>query len=401
MISRAVDLELAENDRVAARAGLLPSVGGSYSYYEARDKRGDLPGRLDVTKIYYNFSVTQPLYHWGERSNTARMGDIRQKISEGNYSDGYRLYAQEVRSAYFRLIISKVRAEKAAFFNDYSAKQLKRGEERLTKKVVSEAQMFGIRMEAERATIADERAKFDFENDKAAFARLTGTAPLANDEIPDAIPAVTLQNDAIQALLAEYLSQKNPPTAEAENFRNTMQMERLNLANQKTRLLPKFNLVVGASQDEQSYTLNTAQKYQVQSYYGGLSVNWTIFDGLSARSGVRSALARVRSQENEYRELTEKLAEQAQSQAKLTGFYARYASISDRYLESGEGNLRSKKEEFARGVIAEEDVSGAQLGLYDSRISAYSSRADYYTQLCQFLGTVVKDPVLANLPGSR
>ncbi|MFO1449168.1 MAG: TolC family protein [Opitutaceae bacterium] len=397
MISRAIDLDMAENDRVAAQAGLLPSVGGSYSYNLSQDKRGDLPDRSNVTKIYYNFSVTQPIYHWGERRNNARMGDIRKLMAESNYTEAYRLFAQEVRSLYLRLIISKLRADKAAFQNEYSAKQLARSEERLAKKVISEAQMFGFRMEAERSQIGAERARFDLENDKSSFARLTGQPMLADSEIPDVIPAISTQDSAIQGMLSGFLSQKDAPTPEALNYRNSLEIEKLSLANQKTRLKPKFNLVVGVSQDEQSYSLNVAQKYSVNSRYAGISVNWTIFDGFAARSAVRTSLSKLRMMENDYRVLTDRLAQQAQTQAKMAGFYARYASINDRYLDSGEGNVKSKKEEFTRGVIAEEDVSVAQLGLYDAKINAYSSRADYYNQVTEFLGTVVQDPVLSNL----
>jgi outer membrane protein TolC len=397
MISRAIDLDMAENDRVAAQAGLLPSIGGSYSYNLSQDKRGDLPGRQNVTKIYYNFSIVQPIFHWGERRNNARMGDIRKLMVESNYAEAYRLFAQEVRSLYLRLIISKLRAEKAAFQNDYSAKQLARSEERLAKKVISEAQMFGFRMEAERSQIGAERALFDLENDKSSFARLTGQPLLADSEIPDMIPGVSSHDSAMQELLSGFLSQKDAPSLEEVISRNTLEIEKLNLANQKTRLKPKFNLVVGVSQDEQSYNINVAQKYSVNSRYAGVSVNWTIFDGFAARSAVRSSLGKLRMMESDYRVLTDRLAAQAQSQAKLAGFYVRYASINDRYLESGEGNVKSKKEEFTRGVIAEEDVSVALLGLYDAKINAYASRADYYNQVCEFLGTVVQDPVLSNL----
>jgi len=397
MVSRAVDLEIAENDRIAARSALLPSIGGSLSIYEAKDKRGDIAERLDVTKTYYSFSITQPLYHWGERRNIARIGEIRHKIAEGSSLEAYRLLAQEVRSLYLRLIMDKLRAEKAALYQSHTANQLKRGEERLAKKVISDAQMFGIRIEAERAQINAERAQFDLENDKASFARLTGGAALTDDQIPDAVPAVASQAQAVQDVLAAFLSQKDPVSVEAQNYRDALEIERLNLANQKTRLLPKFNLVVGTTQDEQSYSLDVAQKYQVNSIFGGFSMSWTMFDGFSARSATRNGLAKVRQMERDYRSLTERLATQAQSQAKLAGFQARSASIYDRLLDSSEGNLRTKNEEFQRGVIAEEDVVNARIGLIDAQINAFANRAEYYTILGEFLATVREDPILANL----
>lgn len=401
MISRAIDLELAEQDRITARAGLLPSFVGGASYYKARDEREDLKqlgmGPLNVTKIYYNFAISQPLYHWGDRMNYARMGEIRQSITQGNFQEAYRKLAQEVRNQYFRLILDKVRLERSRFYADFAANQLKQGEVRLQKKVVSEAQMFTIRMEAERSQIAAERGAFDFENDKTTFSRLTGLPPLRDDEIPNTIPPVTVQDQAIQQSLSEFLAQKDLPSAEADSYRKLMKIEDVTLAITKTRLRPKFGVSIGISQDEQSYTLNTAQKYAVQSLFGGVSMSWSIFDGFSANAALRTQLAKIRQMRNEYRGLTERLAQQAQSQARLIGFAGRMLSITERYLVSGEGNLQSKKAEFSRGVISEDDLSGAQIGLYDSQIAALGARADYYNQVCEFLGTVVEDPVLRNL----
>ena len=398
MISRTLDLEMADQARIGARAGLLPSAGGYFSYYRADEDRADLNGRNWVKKVAYNFSASQPIFHWGERRNNDKMGEIRRIMASGQYREGYRLFAQEVRSLYLHIILDKLRHTKAISFRDFTANQAKVGEERLNKKVISEAQIFSIRMDAERAQVAAERAAFDLENDKAAFARLTSTPVLKDEEIPDLIPPIAPEPDRYKNLLAGYLASKDLPSFEAVNTLQTLQLERLNLANQKTRLRPKFNFVVGISQDEQSYTANIAQKYQVSSYYGGISANWSIFDGFSAGAGERTALARIRQLELDYSGLTERLAQQAQTQLRLIDFDARYVSLNDRLLKSGEGYLSLKKEEFSRGVASEETVSGAVVNLYDAQLTAYTTRMEYYMQVCEFLGSVMQDPVLANLP---
>ncbi len=401
MVTRAVELEIAEHSRIAARAGLLPSVGGAYTFYDSRDKRGDLPGRLKVEKEYYSFSVSQPLFHWGERRNNARAGAIRKLMAEGAYRDGYRAFAQEIRSVYLSLIVSKIRAKRAAFQLEHNIRWLKQAEDRHAKKVISDAAIFGTRIETERAVISAEQAAFNLENAKATLSRLTGEPPLSDDEIPDAIPPVPSQQAAIDRLLASYLGASELPTHEALNFKRSIQIEKLNLANQKTRLRPKFTLVAGVSQDEQAYGLDIAQKYKVNSRFGGVSVSWSIFDGFAARSGVRTSLASLRSMEADLKAIHDRLTQQAQTQARMAGFYARYSSINDRLLESGENNVISVKEQFSRGVIAQEDVSIVQLGLFDQQINAYMSRADYYAYVSDFLATVAQDPVLANLPNAK
>ena len=233
MDTRATDLETAENDRVGSHAGLLPSVGGYFNYYEASDKRSDQPERLRVQKQYYNFSIQQPVFHWGERRNNDRIGAIRLQMAQRNYREGYRLLAQEVRASYLRLIGDKLRAKRAAQSNAYFAAQLKRGEEQLAKRAISEAQMFPIRLDAERAQITDEKTRFDYENNKAVFARLTGMPVLKDEEIPDDIPAIKPQDGAVRQLLADYLAQKDKPTPSADAARKTLAIARLGLANVK------------------------------------------------------------------------------------------------------------------------------------------------------------------------
>ena len=155
--------------------------------------------------------------------------------------------------------------------------------------------------------------------------------------------------------------------------------------------------MLGVSQDQQTYTINVAQKYRVNSLFGGVSANWTIFDGFASQAAVRTGLARRRQMENDYKDLTERLAQQAQTNVKQIDFAARSMAILDRALVSSGGNLKTKQDDFARGVSSEDDVSQARLALFDAEINAYNGRIDYLYRTGDFLGTIMEDPVLANL----
>lgn len=398
MLNRVLDLQIAENDRIQARSGLLPSVGGYASYFQTRDTRADLSGRVNVTKIAYNFSINQPLYYWGERANTSRIGQIQSSIAAGQFRDGYRQLAQTLRGDYMRLIVQKAALKRADFYLQCANNQLAQDELRLAKKVISDAQIYGVRLAAEQSQISRDRAQFEYDNAKVSFARLSGSAVLADAAIPDVIPAVSYDGPAFDRLLAGFLNQKELPTNEAYAMRQRVEIEKLNYANAKTRLRPKFNAVLGISQDEQSYTINVAQKYKVNSYFGGVSINWSIFDGLAAGAAERSTLTRKRQAENDYRTLTEQLSQQAQTQVKMLSFAARSMSIADRALIASEGNLRARRDEFARGVISEADVNQSRIALYDATLNAFNYRSEFLFRVGEFLGTLAEDPVLANLP---
>lgn len=397
MVSRALDLQIAENNRIEARANLLPTLGGYGSYYETRDRRGDLAEPLDVSKIYYNFSINQPLFYWGERRNNARMGEIQANIAKKQYRDAYRQFAQTLRGTYLQLIVLKLAAKRAQFNLDYNRTQLAQEEARWAKKVISDAQIAGVRVATDQAQIASERAAYQFQITKESFARLSGGPVLRDDEIPDSVPVLAHDGAFFDRLLAEYLGEKEPPTTAAEVMRQQLKTLKLAYDIQKVRLRPKFSLVAGNSQDEQSYTLNTALKYKVNSLYGGISVSWSLFDGFAKQAAVRSALARRRQMENDYADLTKKLAQDAQAQVRMISFASRDMAIADRALTDKQGYLKGRQEDFARGTASEADVSLMRLTVFDAEIYAQNIRVDYLTRVAEFLGTVVKDPVTANL----
>jgi len=397
LVSRAIDLEIAENNRIAARAGLLPSLGGYVRVTEARDEREDIPGRLSVGKTYYDVSINQALFHWGDRMNSARIGEINEQIAKGNYREAYRGLAQELRQKFLSLIVQKLGVTRARHFLGYARQQVTLAEDRLAKRVISDRDIHPIRLTAEHAEIAFDRAAFDFETAKHAFAQLAGLSRLDDSQIPETLPPLASQAEAVNRILGGFLGAPELPATEAVNARRQLQIEELNLKMQRTRLLPKLSLVVGVSQDDQSYTVNIAQRYRLNSQYAGVSVNWTIFDGFAARSGVRNALARKRQLANDYDQMTDRISQQAQIQAKQMEFSARYMVISDRALSAAESNLKAKQEEFARGVATEADVSVTTTSLYDALIGAYNARMDYLLKTGDLLGTVNADPAVANL----
>jgi outer membrane protein TolC len=397
MLTRTLDLEMAEQSRIQARAGLLPSLGASYRLYRTSDDRADLSTRTDATKSYYDISLNQPLFHWGERVNNARIGEIQKLMAEGNYQEGYRQLIQELRQKYGFLVVMKQQLQRARVVLTLAQQQVQLAEQRLAKKEISDLEIYPIRLNLEQSQINLERTEWDFANAKHTFSRMAGINPLADADIPDAIPTVDYPAELFNRMLAGYLSDKNLPTAEAVNLRRQLEIEDLSVKNQRTRLRPKVGMVVGMNQDEQSYSLNTAQKYRVTSTFAGIQVNWTIFDGFASQAATRNALAKRRQVENEYNEALDRLTRQAQSQVKQINFAARSMAITDRALVSGEGNLRAKQEEFRRGTAAEADVTWAEIHLIDAKINAFGARMDYLGKVGEFLGTLNDDPVVAGL----
>lgn len=408
MLSRAIDVETAENNSIQHRAGLLPSLSAYASYYKSDDRQEYLyPNQAGVissyrvTKTPFSVTLSQPLFHWGERRNTARIGEISANLARRQYREAYRLLAQEVRTNYVRLIAHKISRMRARYHAEISRSQLQESEARWQKKAISDADIAAVRLDTERAEIAALQTELDFENAKMLLARLTGTKILADAEIPDGMPAVTHQPDAFRPQLARFLEQRDPPSPEAVVLRSQLEIENLNYANAKTRLRPKLSAVAAFSQDQQNNLYGTIDSYSLTSLYAGVSVNWSIFDGFASGAVVRNTLARRRNLENEYRVLTERLAQDMQSHVRQLEILSRQMKISDRIAQDSRGALQTAREEFQRGVRTEAYVNQMQLNLYDADVRALHARLDYLLRSGEFLGLLNEDPILANLPSQR
>lgn len=411
MIARNTENAVAEANRIAARSGQLPSAGGYLSYYpwvtETRAVAGSTNGSanpdavLHPKKLAYSFSITQPLFHWGAVRNNSVIGELHKQITEGQSAEVYRLLVDEIRAQFLTVILNKRALARARFGQQMSDDQLALARSKREQNVISEAEMFGPTIAAEQARLLSDKTADDYENSRVYLAKLTGTPVLTNEQIPDEVPPITPASSAMQSVVAEFTGHSELDTYALEVARDQIENERLNYKIANTRLLPKFNAVAGVSQDEFSYSVNIADKYKVQSYFAGVTVSWTIFDGFATRSAKRSSLARRRQLEETYRNQTSDLVDSIKSQMRQLDFSARNLAISERMLGSANDMLAAVRENLARGVASDSDVNSAQLTYYNSQITAFGARNEYMMRVARLLSATQQDPALINVPVRR
>lgn len=400
MIARNAENAASEGNRIVARAGQLPNAGGFLGYYPwQRDYRADLPRYADVNRVNYNFSINQPLFHWGALQNATRIGEIQLRMTQSQTAEGYRLLVQEIRAQYLMLIIRKADLAKSHLGAKVTEENYSVAQTKLEKRVISDADMFMPTVNRDQARLSVDRAQEDFENSKAVFARLCGSAPLSDDQIPDAVPDVSAAPvTSLEPLLRAYTSQKDPDSYALRNIGDQIEVEKLNYKTISTRLLPTLNFQIGTSQDQTSYTTNIAAKYRVTSIFTGFMVNWTVFDGLAIRGAKATSLARRHQLEQSYKDMSADLVAQARNQLKLVDFARRDMELTNRLLTSSVGTLRDKRADATRGLASAADVSNAEIYNQDLSIKAYAARTDYLMKVGDFLSTLQQDPALANLP---
>ena len=397
MVARNADDAVAEANRVVARSGQLPNVGGNLQYNGwQRDKRVDLPAPTNLTRFSYNLNLVQPLYHWGALENNTRIGELQLKIAQGQTAEAYRLLVQEIRAQFLQLAIRKTALARARLSRDLAAQQLKLAEEKLELKVIAASDIYYVRMNLTQANLALDRSQEDYDSARRALAKLSGTPELGDGQVPDSIPVVPVAMNDLAVPMAGIGGGSPPESNGLRALERQIQIEQLSYKNATTRLKPKFNFILGVTQDQQSYTSNIGAKYGVQSYYVGTSVSWSMFDGFATRGLKAGSLARRRQLEQSYREMSADLVERVQGQLRQLGLAARSMAISDEFLLLGENGVRVRQEDLARGSASQADVDSARLSLLDNRINAYNARLDFLLRTAEYLSTLAKDPAVAN-----
>lgn len=403
MIARNTEEAIAEAERIAARAGQLPSVRAYGNYYPwIQDKRGSSE-TTTTQKTAYNFAAEQPVYHWGALHNATRIGELRQKITQGQTAEAYRGLVAEIRSAYLQLVLKRLSLQRSRAAQQMADEALVLARKRFEEKVVSEADLFGPTIAAEQARLTADRQEEDLNSSLVVFGKLCGVPAPTLAELPTAIPAITPASEALDGVVAEFSGQSDPSTQGLGILRRQIEIEKLNYRIADARLRPKVNAVFGLYQDEQNYLYQegTAQKYryeQVQSLFAGVTVNWSIFDGFATKAAKTASMARRRQLERDYGSQVENVIANVRAQRRQLDFAMRGLAISEQYLALGGRTLQTREDEQRRGLISTADLSAMRLQYLDTQIATFAARNDYLLRVAELLSATQNDPALASLP---
>jgi len=399
MLQRNVDLARADAGLIAARAARLPSVGSNarYAYEDVSSKNS--PGSMQKG-FFYNVSLVQPLYHWGEISNSIEISVLEQKIRQHAWKDAYRELAANLRARYMALIMQKqsLVASRTAFALRQKARA--NDEARHASGLMSntEYQFGGVQME--EYSFALEREVFEFSQSCRAFARLAGLDSLRETEIPDEIPAPRLSEQQAERLVAWFdQSDRLSEVPSLQSLHYLLRQSQLRYKVASVRLLPKLDLNMGDSQENNTY-LNNGGVSQGATHRDtiGVSANWTLFDGFATRAAKRQALADRRDADLRLKGALESFKDQQESLITRFGFAVRALAFADRRLALAQGSLDFVSADVAAGRQSAAAMDSARATWAAARYGQLASRAEVYTRWSELLGLLWLDPRLQQLP---
>lgn len=394
LVARADDLREARLRQDISSARLYPNAGGSLTWYAwQREERLDLDEARDTKKLAYNFSITQPLWHWGALRADSHIGKIGYEIAKRNYREAYRFLALDVRSAYLGLILSKMNVRHAAFNEKLARDNYARQEERLRANLITEGDMAVHQLRIDEAVLAVRQAEADLDFALRDFRRLTGLERFSIDDIPAAVPVLEKVPDLVTPRAnSGYLS-----SIELEISALRLEQQKLSLRIAQTALRPRFNALVGISRDEVSYSSNLFNRYQVDTVYAGFTVQWSIWDGFAARANTRIARDRVRRAERERAEMLETLRNIADREASRVDFaWQNFQHANTRYYLAL-GNVDFLRKEFATGTGTQEQLDSAQAAANRAEFQQQLAFVQYLNAAAVYASTMNADPALDSL----
>ncbi len=404
VLERNLDLQQAEADAYVARSASLPYAGGGVTYQGQRERQvnsnSGAASDIRTTKgdrMYYNFAVTQAVWQWGALEASRRMSRIDQDLAQMNYGEAYRGLAAEIRAAYLGLVLQKMATRNAELDHRLAQENLSRQQARYSANQITYGEIMIQQLRLDEASLAMRRAKSELEFALSAFRSLCGDASFAEADIPDAIGDIS-QAPQVSPVAASSATDLSPAVQMAEK---EVAKAKLGVVAPRFALFPKVGLVAGLVRDELSRDIVERKKYQADTLYAGVQVNWTIFDGYAARGQLLAARTRLSRAERRLSALREAETRVLDRERVAVGFTWDAYQVAQMRLRMAREGLAHQNEEAGRGLVSQEQVDAAQSHVFVSQYSAQAALAAHLNAAVHYLSSRGMDPVVRSAVPQR
>jgi outer membrane protein TolC len=399
MLMKNVELARADAAVLGAKAARLPSLGSNARYaYEDVSSRNS-PGSMQKG-FFYNVGLVQPLYHWGEISNSIEITVLERKIRERSWQEAYRELASNLRARYLALIMAKQSLIASRTAHTLREKARRNDEERHAAGLMSNTEYQYGAVQMEEASFALERENFEFDQACKGFARLAGLDEFREAEIPDDIPAPVVSEHQAERLVTWFeQSDRVSEIPSIQSLHYLLRQTELRYKVASVRLLPKLDMNLSDSQENNTY-LNNGGVSQGATHRDsvGVSANWPLFDGFATRAAKRSALADRRDADLRIKGALEALKDTQTSLVTRFGFAVKGLAFADRRLAMAQGSLDFVTADVAAGRQSAAALDVARGAWATARYAQLAARSEVYARWTELLGLLWLDPRLQQLP---
>ena len=400
MIAADFDRTLAEIRIISADAGRLPSVGANLNYASNQTAiSSNTDSQTRDNGLFYNISVTQPLFHWRALQNQSASARLNLLIARKSLDRAARDLAVILRKAYLALVVEKARLRAANEALRLLHKDLAVTAEKKERGTVSSATLEGDKLRIREVQLDVDRVATEFDANRRRFARLAGLADLPETAVPSEIPAPSFSPELAAALSATVLRDAAKSTLEYEIYDLRVRDAMLSISSAKVRLYPKFFASAGYSlENSTNVNGNSVNQQGIQRQTVSVYAQWSIFDGLATRAAIREALASKRVQERLQQAEIDGLLQNIQILERYLKLDAEQMALAGiRHGMAIEGSKVAARE-FEFGNVSKGEMDRARTAILQAEAKSQESRAALLGRWCEFVSLATADPVLKNPP---
>jgi outer membrane protein TolC len=401
VIAKEFETLVQEAKAIQVRAALLPQFGGNFSYgiNQVEDAAAQTNAKSKDDGFFYNFGLSQAIFHWGALKNQNLAARINLLVTEKAFAVAYRELSVTLRKTYLGLIVEKARLNHFREVLRLAKDEVTVATAKKEMGTISSADLAGQELVARERALDVERALAEFRLNCGRFARLAGLPDLPEERVPDDIPLPAYSEPQVTVMAATVLKENAQSTLEYEIYDLRIREAELRQKIEKTRLLPKFGASANYSLENTTNVIGTvAEQKAVTRQSIAIGGNWPIFDGLASRGAKREALLTKRSLEHKKATEIDRTLQSVQALERTLKLDAEQVSLSEIHRGLADEARKQITDEVRLGNLAKVDVDRAQLGILLADVQNLASRAAYLGHWSEFVAVAGDDPVLTNLP---
>ncbi len=360
----------------------------------------------DISKVGSNvkdrqiadFSVDQPLFHWGVLAADKKMFRMQYEISQLQTRQTMKFLAKDTRSLLMNLCLQKTSLEQVKVGHEANLESLSLLRQRFESGIESEQVLETKEIELERSRLHLDQVtrNLDYYLDSLER-RFRLPRESIMEGAPSRIPKVEILSEGVLASLEQLVTVAISANENIKLNEIYMEISNQHLHKADKRLYPKISVTTGITQNERDINGRLTEE---ELLYAGVNVDWNIFDGFETAGLKEVALVGLelsRKTSSEYRSW---FKEEFRRMVHSLRREASYLRIDEKLLLRYEKELEDAKGRFGDGTISTVDLANAERSFEARLLGVEHARVRYLNSLTSLVSTIGLDPFVLNTADS-
>ncbi|KAF0095184.1 MAG: outer membrane efflux protein [Puniceicoccaceae bacterium 5H] len=344
--------------------------------------------------VYTNVIGRRPLYHWGKLDARKDQAEAQRALASADVGLALQDHLLQVREVYLRALAAKERVQLADNSLEIARKALDGYERLYDAGQVSEAQFLELQIQYQEAEELQVSARREYAYRMNQLKQLVGREDVEAQVQATDFPEIELwSQETIEEWGERIRSGELLGDLTEQRYDAMRETEEKNIYIAKRTYLPDVNLEVGLNNDRLE-DINSDDNVMRTYAYGGVSIDWTIWDGWRAKADERIARAKLRRLEMEERLKRRQNANQIDSLVEELNFNRMQIDSRQRRADLLQRQLQLADELGDRSEMTSLDRLRTQLNYERQLQDVRDLRINYLLNLAKLGLLAFNDPIL-------